>query len=84
MSKPSVACHPFVGWHDVFGIELRPLVEVGEGMVTGLERGSPSSQRKLQDLHALGEHWCAYQATIVGEEGGVELLGERDVDGVGH
>jgi hypothetical protein len=39
VSKPSVACRPFVGWHDVFGIELRALVEVGEGMVTDLKRG---------------------------------------------
>ena len=71
-------------WHDVFGIEPHKLVEASEGLVTDLKRGSPSSQRKLQDLHARGEHWCAYQATIVGEEGGVELLCERDVDGVGH
>ncbi len=71
-------------WHDVFGIEPHELLEASVGLVTDLNRGSPSSQRELQDLHALGEHWCAYQATIVVEEGGVELLCERDVDGVGH
>jgi hypothetical protein len=39
LSKPTVARRPFVGWHDVCGIELRALVEVGEGMVTDLKRG---------------------------------------------